>query len=76
VTEPESETESDAKKDEPAKAAAPERVDEEGLPIDRPATLDDVRGGEGSGRTIAVGCSVLVASAILGFWLLRAYLFG
>lgn len=63
-------------KDDPPDARAPERVDEEGLPLDRPATLDDVRGGEGSGRTIAVGCSLLVAGAILGFWLLRAYFLG
>jgi hypothetical protein len=59
----------------PAPAEAPtaaERVDEEGLPIDRPPTLDDVRGAEGSGRTIAIGCTVLVVLAVLGFWVLRA----
>ena len=55
----------------PAPTAA-ERVDEEGLPIDRPPTLDDVRGAEGSGRTIAIGCTVLVVLAVLGFWVLRA----
>lgn len=48
-----------------------ERVDAEGLPIDRPPTLDDVRGAEGSGRTIAIGCTVLVVLAVLGFWVLR-----
>ena len=48
-----------------------ERVDEEGLPLDRAPTLDDVRGAEGSGRTIAIGCTVLVVLATLGFWLLR-----
>ncbi len=56
-------------------AVAPEvaeRVDAEGLPIDRPPTLDDVRGTEGGGRMIAVGCTVLVVLAVLGFWILRA----
>ena len=53
-----------------------ERVDEDGLPLDRPATLDDVRGDEGSGRTIALGCTAIVALAILAFWLLRAGLLG
>ena len=49
-----------------------ERVDAEGLPLDRPATLDDVRGADGGGRMIAVGCTVLVVLAVLGFWILRA----
>jgi hypothetical protein len=48
-----------------------ERRDEDGLPLDRKPTLDDVR-GEGSGRTIAVGCSVLVALALVLFWVVRA----
>ena len=50
---------------------APERVDDEGLPLDREPTLDDVRGEAGSGRVIAVGCTVLVAILVAGFWLLR-----
>jgi hypothetical protein len=58
---------------EPAKA---ERVDEEGLPLDREPTLDDVRGSEGSGRTIAVGCTALVLLALVAFWLIRAGLLG
>jgi hypothetical protein len=49
-----------------------ERLDEEGLPLDREPTLDDVRGSEGSGRAIAVSCSVLVVAAIAVFWLIRA----
>jgi hypothetical protein len=49
-----------------------ERVDEEGLPIDRAPTLDDVRGTEGGGRMIAIGCTALVVLAVLGFWILRA----
>jgi hypothetical protein len=58
---------------EPAKA---ERVDEEGLPLDREPTLDDVRGSEGSGRAIAVGCTALVLLALVAFWLIRAGLLG
>jgi hypothetical protein len=53
-----------------------ERRDEEGLPIDRAPTMDDVRGSEGSGRTIAIGCSAIVLGLILVFWLLRAYVLG
>jgi hypothetical protein len=67
--------------DAPAQGATdeprvPERRDEEGLPLDRPATLDDVRGQSGSGRTIAFGCTLLVALALLGFWGVRALLLG
>lgn len=58
---------------EPAKA---ERVDEEGLPLDREPTMDDVRGSEGSGRAIAVGCTMLVLIALVAFWLIRAGLLG
>ncbi len=65
----------DAAPDGEEKAAA-ERLDEDGLPLDRPATLDDVRGQAGSGRTIAVGCFVLVALAVAAFWILRAGLLG
>jgi hypothetical protein len=48
-----------------------ERFDEDGLPLDREPTLEDVRGNAGSGRTIAIGCSLLVAGVVLAFWLLR-----
>lgn len=58
-------------------AAAPkERVDEDGLPLDRKPTLDDVRGDAGSGRVIAVGCTLLVAIVLAAFWLIRAGLLG
>jgi hypothetical protein len=59
-----------------AEAPVAERRDEDGLPLDRPATLDDVRGQSGSGRSIAVGCTLLVAMALLGFWGVRALLLG
>ena len=58
---------------EPAKA---ERVDEEGLPLDREPTMDDVRGNSGSGRTIAIGCTALVLLTLAAFWLIRAGLLG
>ena len=65
----------DGTKSDEAVPVAPEvaeRVDEEGLPIDRAPTLDDVRGTEGGGRMIAIGCTALVVLAVLGFWVLRA----
>jgi hypothetical protein len=73
TSKPGDETKSDGAAPAPAEAPrVAERVDAEGLPIDRAPTLDDVRGAEGSGRTIAIGCTVLVVLAVLGFWLLRA----
>lgn len=66
---------SEAPKAEGAPDAAPnERFDEEGLPLDRAPTLDDVRGGEGSGRSIAVSCTVIVVLFVIGFWILRGLL--
>jgi len=59
-----------------ASAPAVERRDEDGLPLDRAPTLDDVRGQSGSGRTIAVGCTLLVALALLAFWGVRALMLG
>ena len=59
----------------PATADAPkERLDDEGLPLDRPPTLDDVRGADGGGRIIAIGCTGLVILVVLGFWALRGFL--
>ena len=68
----------DSKPDTENEAPAPprERVDDDGLPLDRKPTMDDVRGTEGSGRTIAIGCTVLVAGLGIAFWLLRVYLLG
>lgn len=50
---------------------AVERLDEDGLPLDREPTLDDVRSNAGSGRVIAVGCTVLVVLVLGLFWLIR-----
>jgi hypothetical protein len=71
----ETEKAGDETKSDEAVPVAPEvaeRVDAEGLPLDRAPTLDDVRGADGGGRLIAVGCTVLVVLAVLGFWILRA----
>jgi hypothetical protein len=50
--------------------ATPERRDAEGLPLDRDATLDDVRGGANHFK-FAVGCSAVVALLLVAFWVLR-----
>jgi hypothetical protein len=54
-------------------APPPERRDEEGLPLDRAATIDDVRGGENHFK-LAVGCSAITLLLIAAFWLLRVLL--
>jgi hypothetical protein len=57
---------------EPAEAeSTADRRDDDGLPLDRDPTIDDVRGNDGSHRALAIGCSVVVLAAVLGFWLLR-----
>ena len=50
-----------------------ERLDAEGLPLDREPTIDDVRGGANHFK-FAVGCSAVVVLAILAFWVLRVAL--
>ncbi|MFO0759077.1 MAG: hypothetical protein U0359_21475 [Byssovorax sp.] len=77
-----SETEQDAPRaedaeapDAPKDAADPEtssdRRDEAGLPVDRPPTLDDVRGNDGTHRLAAIGCTAVVLLLVLGFWAVR-----
>jgi hypothetical protein len=52
-------------------APAPaERRDQDGLPLDREPTIDDVRGRENHFK-LAVGCSAAVALLIVAFWVLR-----
>lgn len=74
-------SEGETKTEAPLEEARPggervERLDEDGLPLDRKPTLDDVRGNAGSGRAIAIGCSVLVALVLAAFWLIRAGILG
>jgi hypothetical protein len=66
------ETKPEDKPPEPEPAPTPDARDADGLPIHREPTLDDVRGTEGSGLRIAVGCTALVVLLVLGFWVLRA----
>ena len=54
-------------------APAPERRDDDGLPLDRAPTIDDVRGGANHFK-FAVGCSAVVVLLIVAFWVLRVAL--
>ncbi len=53
--------------------SAPERRDEDGLPLDREPTFDDVRGGDHFGRRFAVGCTLAVVALVGVFWVLRMF---
>ena len=57
----------------PSPPAAAERRDEDGIPLDREPTLDDVRGGANHFKA-AVGCSAVVVLLIVAFWVLRVLL--
>lgn len=59
--------------DTEATPAAADRRDADGLPLDREATLDDVRGGANHFK-FAVGCSAVVVLLIVAFWVLRVLL--
>lgn len=58
--------------DAPAKA----RTDQDGLPLDREATLDDVRETHGVHGRYALGCTILIVATIVAFWLIRGGLGG
>jgi hypothetical protein len=58
--------------DEPPK----ERVDEDGLPLDRDATIDDVRSKEGQHGRIAFGCALVIVLVLVVFWLIRGGVIG
>lgn len=62
--------------DEPSEPAAPERVDADGLPLDRDATIDDVRSTEARHGRIALGCTLVIVLFIVLFWALRGGLIG
>ena len=62
--------------DEPSEPAAPERVDADGLPLDRDATIDDVRSTEARHGRIAFGCTLFVVLLLVIFWLIRGGVIG
>jgi hypothetical protein len=58
-----------------AHAPTPEPQDD-GLPVDREPTLDDVRTDGSAHRSMALGCTFVVAVLVAIFWLLRAGVIG
>lgn len=48
------------------------RVDEDGLPLDREPTIDDVRSTSGLHGRYAMGCTIFIVILILAFWFIRA----
>lgn len=59
-----------------AEAAPKERLDEDGLPIDRDPTIDDVRSTEARHGRIAFGCTLVVVLLLVLFWLVRGGIIG
>lgn len=59
-----------------AQETAPERVDEDGLPLDRDATIDDVRSTEARHSRFALGCTLVILLLIASFFVLRAGVLG
>lgn len=70
---PENEAESEPSDAAPARKV---RVDEDGLPLDRAVTLDDVRSTEGMHGRYALGCTIAIVALIVAFWLIRGGLGG
>ena len=62
--------------DEAAEAPEKERVDADGLPLDREATIDDVRSTEARHGRIAFGCTLFVVLLLVIFWLIRGGVIG
>ncbi len=62
---------SDVPRDEGDELPDDEPVDQLGIPMSREPTLDDVRGGSEPHRRLAIGCSLLVAALLVGFYLIR-----
>ncbi len=54
----------------------PERRDEDGLPLDREPTIDDVRSQSGLHGKVALGCAIVVVLLIAAFWAIRTGLGG
>lgn len=53
-----------------------ERVDEDGLPLDRDPTIDDVRSTEARHGRIAFGCTLAIVLVLVVFWLIRGGVIG
>jgi hypothetical protein len=70
------ETESAAGVNDAADAPPKERLDEDGLPLDRDPTIDDVRSTEARHGRIAFGCTLIVVLLLVMFWLIRGGLIG
>lgn len=62
--------------EEPERALKSPSVDEDGLPLDRPPTLDDVRSKDGVHGRFAMGCTIAIVALIVAFWLIRGGLGG
>jgi hypothetical protein len=62
--------------DAAAEQSQAERVDEDGLPLDREPTFDDVRSKEGQHGRIAFGCALAIVLVLLIFWLVRGGMIG
>ncbi|MFO0589761.1 MAG: hypothetical protein U0441_19635 [Polyangiaceae bacterium] len=62
--------------EDPEPASRPPRVDEDGLPLDRAPTLDDVRSKDGIHGRFAMGCTIAIVALIVAFWLIRGGLGG
>ncbi len=57
-----------------AEESLPVTRDEDGIPIDREPTLDDVRSDGEPHRLAALGCTAVVVTLVLAFWIIRALL--
>jgi len=57
-------------------AGVAERLDEDGLPLDRDATIDDVRSKTGLHGRIGLGCVLLIVLLVTAFWLWRGGMVG
>ena len=69
-------SENQAESEQSAPSERKPRVDEDGLPIDRAITIDDVRSTEGQHGRFALGCTIAIVALIVAFWLIRGGLGG
>lgn len=69
-----SENQAETEPNEPSRRRP--RVDEDGLPLDRAITIDDVRTTDGQHGRFALGCTIAIVALIVAFWLIRGGLGG